>query len=76
MRKKAGDTLSEEVVEQVYGRAGGVPLFVEEYTKMVEESGHGRSLLGRMIPATLQDLVMARLDRMEGDRDLAPASCG
>ncbi len=81
MRNKAGGSLSEELVEQIYGRAGGVPLFVEEYTKMVEESGVlqqggagsvlSRSLLGRTIPATLQDLVMARLDRMEGDRDLA-----
>jgi class 3 adenylate cyclase/predicted ATPase len=71
MRNKSGDSLSEELVEQVYGRAGGVPLFVEEYTKMVEESAPGRSLLGRTIPATLQDLVMARLDRMEGGRELA-----
>ncbi len=81
MRNKAGGSLSEELVEQVYGRAGGVPLFVEEYTKMVEESGvlhqadaasaRGLSLLGRAIPGTLQDLVMARLDRMEGDRELA-----
>jgi hypothetical protein len=27
--------------------------------------------LGREIPATLQDLIMARLDRMEGERDVA-----
>jgi class 3 adenylate cyclase/predicted ATPase len=71
MRRKAGESLPEELVEQVYGRAGGVPLFVEEYTKMVEESAPGQSLLGRMIPATLQDLVMARLDRIEGNRELA-----
>ncbi len=81
MRKKAGAALPESVVEQVYDRAGGVPLFVEEFTKMVQESaapdraGQGDAgpgaWPGREIPATLQDLVMARLDRMEGERDLA-----
>ena len=39
MRKKAGGTLPEAVVDQVYDRTGGVPLFVEEFTKMVQESG-------------------------------------
>ncbi len=81
VRKKAGNALPEAVVEQIYDRAGGVPLFVEEFTKMMQEldASHplGESamsvstLLGRDIPATLQDLAMARLDRMVGDRDLA-----
>ncbi len=81
MRKKTGTALPESVVEQIYDRAGGVPLFVEEFTKMVQESlvpnqaGQGdagsRAWLTREIPATLQDLVMARLDRMEGERDVA-----
>ena len=81
MRKKAERALPEAVIEQVYDRTGGVPLFVEEFTKMVQESGvpdqagedsaSGQTLLGREIPATLQDLVMARLDRMEGERELA-----
>jgi class 3 adenylate cyclase/tetratricopeptide (TPR) repeat protein len=84
MRKKAGDDLPDAVVDQVYDRAGGVPLFVEEFTKMVQESdvlapAAGRSsggtptkaLPAHEIPATLQDLVMARLDRMEGGRELA-----
>ena len=39
MRKKAGTPLPEAVIEQVYDRAGGVPLFVEEFTKMVQEAG-------------------------------------
>jgi predicted ATPase len=81
MRKKAGGTLPDAVVDQIYDRAGGVPLFVEEFTKMVQESGvldpagQGaaltKSLPAHEIPATLQDLVMARLDRMEGGRELA-----
>jgi serine/threonine protein kinase/predicted ATPase len=81
VRKKAGAAVSDDVVEQVYDRAGGVPLFVEEFTKMVQEatgsdvvgtSGvRGRARLSHEIPSTLQDLVMARLDRMEGGRELA-----
>ena len=34
-------------------------------------SASGQTLLGREIPATLQDLMMVRLDRMEGERELA-----
>ena len=80
MRKKAKRALPEAVVQQIYDRTGGVPLFVEEFTTMVQESGlpgqegdgssHGQTL-GHEIPATLQDLVMARLDRIEGERELA-----
>ena len=52
MRKKAGAAVPEAVIEQVYDRTGGVPLFVEEFTKMVQESGAlrpggGRRLAGR-----------------------------
>ena len=60
MRKKAGGALPEAVVEQVYDRTGGVPLFVEEFTKMVQESGvldqagaggaRGQALLGARDP--------------------------
>jgi class 3 adenylate cyclase/tetratricopeptide (TPR) repeat protein len=81
IRKKAGTSLPDALVDQVYDRAGGVPLFVEEFMKMVEESGMpdssgqggplGKGLAGHEIPATLQDLIMARLDRMEGEREVA-----
>ncbi|HEX3147919.1 MAG TPA: protein kinase [Gemmataceae bacterium] len=72
MRKQAKGTLTDAAIEQVYDRAGGVPLFVEEFTKMVQElTATGPALLGHEIPSTLQDLVMARLDRMEGGRELA-----
>jgi predicted ATPase len=80
MRQKTGIRVPETLVEQVYDRTSGVPLFVEEFTRMVQESGalnqvgeDGRSsqaLLEHTIPATLQDLIMARLDRLEGDRQL------
>jgi serine/threonine protein kinase/tetratricopeptide (TPR) repeat protein len=75
MRQKTKSELSDGVIEQVYDRAGGVPLFVEEFTKIVQESDPQQldtgGLLTREIPATLQDLVMARLDRLESERDLA-----
>jgi serine/threonine protein kinase/predicted ATPase len=81
IRKKAGPAVSDAVIEQVYDRADGVPLFVEEFTKMVQESAAldrtgaggvpGPTVPGHEIPSTLQDLVMARLDRMEGGRELA-----
>ena len=81
MRTKSGNSLSDAVIEQVYERTSGVPLFVEEFARMVQESGllePGRSggstataLPAHAIPATLQDLIMARLDRMEGERELA-----
>jgi serine/threonine protein kinase/predicted ATPase len=80
MRQKTGAVVPDALVEQVYDRTSGVPLFVEEFTRMVQESGtlgqagevstSTQALLARAIPATLQDLVMARLDRLEGDRDV------
>jgi class 3 adenylate cyclase/predicted ATPase len=81
MRKKTGADLSEALVDQVYDRGGGVPLFVEEFTKMAQESGAleqsrpgvaaAPALPAREIPSTLQDLITARLDRMESGRELA-----
>jgi predicted ATPase len=81
MRKKLGSAVPDALVEKVFDRTSGVPLFVEEFTRMVQESsvsgpaGESRTglwtLLAREIPATLQDLVMARLDRMEGEREVA-----
>jgi TOMM system kinase/cyclase fusion protein len=69
-----GRALPAEVVEQVVAKTDGVPLFVEELTKMVVESGLLREVDGRYeltgtlpplaIPATLQDSLMARLDRL------------
>jgi serine/threonine protein kinase/predicted ATPase len=81
MRKKVGGDLPQQVLDQIYDRAGGVPLFVEEFAKMVQETaaldhaGPGtaptHALPAHEIPSTLQDLVMARLDRMEDERELA-----
>ncbi len=76
-----GKALPEEVVEHIVAKTDGVPLFVEELTKMVLESGllqeeaeHYRltgSLSTVTIPATLQDSLMARLDRLPQAREIA-----
>ena len=59
--------LSDEVIDQIADRTDGVPLFVEELTKSVLESGV--PLVG--IPATLHDSLMARLDRVAAVRLVA-----
>jgi predicted ATPase len=73
--------LPPEVVEQVAAKTDGVPLFVEELTKMVLESGllqereDRYELTGPLpplaIPATLHDSLMARLDRLATVKGLA-----
>jgi class 3 adenylate cyclase/predicted ATPase len=62
-----GTALPDEVVAQIANRTDGVPLFVEELTKSVLESGV--SAVG--IPTSLQDSLMARLDRLGPVRQLA-----
>jgi predicted ATPase len=67
-------TLPTEVLQQIIAQTDGVPLFVEELTKAILESGHLKeiddhyeltgSLSTFAIPATLQDSLMARLDRL------------
>jgi tetratricopeptide (TPR) repeat protein len=59
----ARNALPGETVNAVIERTGGVPLFVEELTRTVLESGSAK-LAGREIPVTLHDSLMARLDRL------------
>jgi hypothetical protein len=76
-----GKALPAEVVEQVVAKTDGVPLFVEELTKMVLESGLLQAredryeLAGPLpplaIPATLHDSLTARLDRLATVKALA-----
>jgi class 3 adenylate cyclase/predicted ATPase len=76
-----GKALPPEVVEQVLAKTDGVPLFVEELSKMVLESGllqelqNHYTLTGPLpplaIPATLHDSLMARLDRLAAVKGLA-----
>jgi class 3 adenylate cyclase/predicted ATPase len=69
-----GKALPTEVVQQIVAKTDGVPLFVEELTKMVVESvgtPHASPLLPLAIPATLQDSLMARLDRLGSAKAVA-----
>ena len=61
-----GEPLPREVVDQIVDKTDGMPLFVEELTKSVLELGLPAGFLPSLaIPATLQDALMARLDRLE-----------
>ena len=81
-----GRSLPAALVEQIAVKTDGVPLFVEELTKMVLESDglhaadgresdaraeSGGPLAGLAIPTTLQDSLMARLDRLAPVRHIA-----
>jgi class 3 adenylate cyclase len=59
----ARNALASESVDAVVERTGGVPLFVEELTRAMLESG-SEKLTRREIPVTLHDSLMARLDRL------------
>jgi hypothetical protein len=65
----AQHALPKGVVEGVTERAGGVPLFVEEVTRLLLEQGEqGRA---KAIPPTLQQSLTARLDRLGPAREVA-----
>lgn len=80
-RATGGKDLPAEVIQQIADKTDGVPLFVEELTKMVLESGLLRErgsdyeLTGPLpslaIPTTLQDSLMARLDRLGTAKEVA-----
>ena len=58
----ARHALSRDVVDDVVARTGGVPLFVEEVTRLLLERGEHGGV--HAIPPTLQQSLMARLDRL------------
>jgi class 3 adenylate cyclase/tetratricopeptide (TPR) repeat protein len=76
-----GRVLPTEVMKQIVAKTDGNPLFVEELTKAVLEAGilvedaEGYRLDGPLpplaIPATLQDSLMARLDRLAPVKEIA-----
>jgi hypothetical protein len=61
---------SADVMETLVARTSGVPLFVEELTKAVVEA-EAAGITTREIPATLQDSLMARLDRLGPAKEIA-----
>ena len=65
----AHHALPRDIVEGVSERTGGVPLFVEEVTRLLLERGeHGGA---QAIPPTLQQSLAARLDRLGSARETA-----
>lgn len=77
----AGRALPSEIVDRIVERTDGIPLFVEELTKTILESGLLREQAGRYvldgplpplaIPTTLHASLMARLDRLAPVREVA-----
>jgi class 3 adenylate cyclase/predicted ATPase len=76
-----GKVLPKKIADQIVARTDGVPLFVEELTKSVIESGMLTDMGDRYaaagpvpvqaIPATLQASLLARLDRLAPVREVA-----
>jgi class 3 adenylate cyclase/predicted ATPase len=76
-----GKALPKQITEQIIDRTDGVPLFIEELTKAVVESGTLAEIGDRYvapglappfaIPTTLHDSLMARLDRLSPLREVA-----
>ena len=65
----AKTALTNQAIEAVTSRASGVPLFVEELTRTVLE--RGGSDASREIPETLQNSLIARLDRLGAAKETA-----
>ena len=68
-QSSAQQALLREVVEDVVTRTGGVPLFIEEVTRLLLERGQQGGM--QEIPPTLQQLLTARLDRLGPAREVA-----
>jgi class 3 adenylate cyclase/predicted ATPase len=60
-----GNRLPGATIDAIIARTDGVPLFVEELTKAVLETGEAS------IPASLHDSLMARLDRIPEVKEVA-----
>jgi len=65
----ARHALPRDVVDDVAARTGGVPLFVEEVTRLLLERGEKGGI--HVIPPSLQQSLMARLDRLGPAREVA-----
>ena len=81
-----GKSLPEAVRAEIIAKTDGIPLFIEELTKTVIEAGFLRESDGRYlldgplpplaIPETLQDSLVARLDRLGSVKEVAQiAAC-
>ena len=80
-RLAGGRTLPDDLLERILAKTDGVPLYLEELTKAILESGELADAGDRYdyvgaarnvtIPATLRDLLMARLDRFSPVKEIA-----
>jgi class 3 adenylate cyclase/tetratricopeptide (TPR) repeat protein len=78
MQVTGGKALPKEIADQIIDRTDGVPLFIEELTKAVVESGivtetgDRYAVTGPLaIPTTLHASLLARLDRLAPTREVA-----
>jgi class 3 adenylate cyclase/tetratricopeptide (TPR) repeat protein/ABC-type transport system involved in cytochrome c biogenesis ATPase subunit len=86
LKLTSGKSMPDEIMEIIAQRTDGVPLFVEELTKTILESGALKEDGDRLvlngalseiaIPTTLHDSLMARLDRLQPIKEVAQtAAC-
>jgi class 3 adenylate cyclase/predicted ATPase len=75
-----GKQLPRQVLDQLLNKSDGIPLFLEEMTKSVLETGalkeqEQQYVFGShhipVVPASLHDSLKARLDRLEAGKDIA-----
>ncbi|MGH8712527.1 MAG: adenylate/guanylate cyclase domain-containing protein [Casimicrobiaceae bacterium] len=81
VQRAGGKAMPAAVIEYIVAKTDGVPLYVEELTKTILEANFVREeendyrlvrpLSDLTIPPTLQDLLMARLDRLPTIREVA-----
>jgi predicted ATPase/class 3 adenylate cyclase len=79
-----GKTLPEAIAQQIAAKSQGVPLYIEEITRSILESGDleeyrdryvlRQSIREFTIPSTLQDSLIARLDRLGSAKDVVLAA--
>jgi predicted ATPase len=80
-RLARAESLSDETIEQIVSKTNGIPLFIEELTRVVVETVAANGFANQdstkampprfTIPATLQDSLMARLDQLGKAKEVA-----
>jgi serine phosphatase RsbU (regulator of sigma subunit) len=70
-QREVGNAPPASLVTQIYERTRGNPLLVEEFTTMMRESAAAVPDGKGEMPVTLQQLVLARVDRMSSTREVA-----
>ena len=78
-----GKSLPEDIIDHITARSDGIPLYVEEMFSALRDAGVITEIKGGYrltrplqevaVPATLQDSLMARLDRIAPAKAVAQA---